>query len=271
MSEGFAQSQQFSELAQLPASDPRRKGFEESLGKLTPAERDHWLAVLRETDQLYADVADVSVPRDLQSRLMRIADEPRTVSRWRQLLQMRLTGPSAAFAAMAAVVVVAVAGYLFYQPVPPLPPISHPLDDAMAMNIATRAITADAAATLAISSDDPAKVQSALNSGSYTFPVMMLKPRANLALQGGGMADLGGSPAVFTRWKGDGVNYTLFEFDGKTAGMPAAFQKTTEAPKESAQDKAQHRVVLWAGPQGACAWALVMDSDTGADVFSTGY
>jgi hypothetical protein len=271
MSEGFAQSQQNSELAQLPATDPRRQAFEASLAKMEPAERQYWQAMLQETDRLYAQMADVAVPRDLEQRLRAIAEENPRASWWRQALQMRLNGPTAAFAALAAVVVVAVTGYLLWQPVPPLPPMARELDDQLARTVAARAINADGAAPLQVASSDAGAVAAALKAHSYTFPVVMLTPRAPLELRGGGECDLGGTPAVFTRWQGGGAHYTLFEFDGKALGMPANFFRNTQAPKDLWHDDSHYRVVLWPGANAACTWALVMDTDAATDLFSGGY
>jgi hypothetical protein len=87
----------------------------------------------------------------------------------------------------------------------------------------------------------------------------------SLNLRGGGVFNYQSSPVVFTRWAGNGVNYTLYQFDPHSLGVPPLFAKMIDTVA-SAQ-----RVVLWPGANGACTWALVLENAKAANPFNTPY
>jgi hypothetical protein len=254
------QSQRLWELVCLPPQDPRRAAVLAEIEAMDREERDYWLNMLRESDEFHLQIRAVQMPAGLEARLLNLPDAPiplrlppRTLLKnvWFQRL------------AAAAAILIILAVYLYW------PASTRPaqlLDDQIAVLIARQA--AENNPPLNITSNNADQVKTALSAQRLPFPVMILQPKTPLDLRGGGVCDFHGTPAVFTRWQGDGRTYTLYQFNGKPLGVPGSFLKTTEIPKEFWHDDYHPRVVIFAGSGGLCTWALVMDSDTAKDVFS---
>lgn len=250
----------------LPPDSPARKSFEAQLQGADPQQRQFWRDMMNETDRLRGQIADVQMPASLAAKLRQIP-ESSPPSAWWELIAARQFGWKTMITAAA--ITVAVASYFFWPVEPSRPTV---LNDDLALAISKDAVdNHEAQLPLAVSSADAAVVQAQLQSRAGAFPVAVLQPRAKLNLEGGGICDFHGTPAVFTRWQGDGVEYTVYQFDGKKLGVPSQFVRTLEVNKSLWHDAHHDSVVLWPGSEGKCTWALVLETESAKDDFSSGY
>jgi|GEM_PF-4118114 len=249
-------------MAQSPPNDPTRQILLARLADMEEKHREHWLGVLRETDQIHAAISQVPVPDNLADRLLIIPDKATARPRF---LRPAFIGT------LAAACLLAVIGSYFLSivtaPKPPRP--LPPMQEAMAMRIATTAVAQySSEAEVQVSSTDTGKLQSELAAHSMPFPVLVLHPRMAMDLAGGGVCDFQGSAAVYTRWKADGLTYTVYEIDQKSLGTPARFKTTTETSPLLWRGDHHYRVVIWPGSAN-CTWAMVMDGEKASDAFSS--
>jgi hypothetical protein len=270
--------QEFQQAACLMPGDPDRLRFESEIQTMNLVERIHWMRELGETDRLRGELDRVQIPSQLVQNLLRIARETSTVDlspaalkpvvpTWRAALNRPMGRLIAAAVALIGI------GLLAYNLWPASEPAGRALlNDKLAGGIAKQAVQLqEAAAPMEFALTDPRKLSDALSSHQFSFPIMMLNPTAKVDFRGGGVCDFEGTPAVYTRWQGKGVNYTVYQFDGKKLGIPASFLTTDQIPRELWHGNSHYRVVIWPGPAGQCTWAVAMDSDTADDVFSGSY
>jgi len=263
MSNWDPENPDLAELANLPRGDSRRQAFEDDLANADASQQEYWRTIMRETDHLSAEFSRLDVPPNLQARLMQIAAPPVAPKRagWMniQISWKHLLGGAVAAAILAG-------AYFLFEPKPAR---MVALDDSFADEIGTQAVqTHESQTPLQITNTDPHVVETALTQDKMPFPVAVLQPNFHLDLVGGGTCDMAGTPAVYTRWRKDGDNYTLLEFDGRRIGIPAEFYRRIDVPQKLWHDTHHYRVVLWPGNSGECTWALVLESDNAKDAFS---
>lgn len=265
MSRAPLTSQLLQELAHLPPADPRRAELHAQIQLMPPEDRDYWLQILQETDLLYAQATRPTVPPGLQEKLLALPDQP-PAPWWKEAGNVQLGWKSLAACALIGIGIIT---YLFWPPPPPGP---RELSQSVAWPISRLAVSRqEAQPPLEVAGGDAGQVQTALSARGFSFPVMVLQPRVPLTLLGGGVCDFGPAPAVFTRWAGNGLTYTLYQFDGRKLGVPDRFLRTTEVPTQLWHDDLRYRVVIWPGRGAPCAWALVMQNDAAIDAFSQSY
>jgi hypothetical protein len=262
MSEWDPQSQLLHELANRAPDDPLRQAFESQLHLSSSIEREHWQALLKETDQFHSELSRVPIPAGLEQKLLGVPDEKAARRPWWDIqLDWRA-------AAAILLITVMIGGYLLL-PSHPRPKLTPVLAESVAVRITDEAVQYhQSQMPLEVASNDAKEVETALGSHNLGFPVMVLQPRADLDLRGGGVCDFGGTPAAFTRWQGNGLTYTVYQFDGKKLGAPPKFLTKLESPKELWVGDNHYRVVIWPGSGGACTWALVMENEKAIDAFS---
>lgn len=248
------------ELAALDPSDPRRRAFEDQLECYPADERAHWIEVLANSDRLYTQMMTPQMDKDLEEKLLAIPDAPMSISK----------GESAArkqpiwvrYAAVFLLIGSIVYGFYAYnQYENSLPAVA--LNQQLADTIAQMAVS-NQAAPVTIDSSDPNVVQKEFGKADLPFTPAVLHPSAPLALQGGGVVYYQSHPIAFTRWNGSGVTYTLYQFAPKALDVPRKFMRMTDSVSSN-------RVVLWPGANGACTWALVLNTNKARDYFSDSY
>lgn len=249
------------ELATLPPADPRRAEFQQRIGSLSAAQRQEWLAVQKESDQLRTSLQQVEPPTDLMDKLLAIPDRI-TVSKgfWR--------GRTAQWGAVAAILIV-LAGVAIYMNMP-APPPEEPkaLADAIANPVAEEAVKFHAALPpLQTTSSDPKEVEKSLQQVMAIAKVIVPHDKS-FVLEGGGECMIDGAKAVFTRWHDSSSSYTVYQIDSGPLKSPESYVTTMKTP-EPAGDPHKYRVVIWPGMGGKCAWALVMDNPSAHDAFSS--
>ena len=147
-------------------------------------------------------------------------------------------------------------------------PVAVQLDPAVGKAIADAAVkNHESSRPLEIASADPDAVAKALSAHGMDFPVLMLKTNNTITLQGGGTCEIAGAQTVYTRWSGNGMHYTLYEFNAPDAGAPNDFVANTQRPKDLWHDDKEYRVMLWPGGGGKCCWALVLEKSDAANPF----
>jgi hypothetical protein len=230
---------------------------------LPVAERAPWFDLLAETDAIYGQMSrDEKLSSELQAKLLAIPDEQPEMS-----LLHRLRNQPIGWMHYAATVLLLI-GMGWYvnsqlQTKHGHPPVVSMLNPQLADAMSHMAIDHESA-PLQINSSDPAVVQQALAKQNLSFTPMILQPSAKLALRGGGVFNFKSAKVVFTRWSGDGVDYTLYQLDPYQIGAPLTFPKvvdTTSTPQ---------RVVIWSGTYGPCTWVLALNNDKAVDHFSGG-
>jgi hypothetical protein len=143
------------------------------------------------------------------------------------------------------------------------------LDEQVALSLTRQVVHLhETKLALEVTDTDSKHVIKALASHNLPFPVSMLLPDGNLlALRGGGVCQIQGVPAAFTRWEGNGLNYSLYQFDGKKLGVPAVFRTSSETPSDLWHDNKHYRVVIWSDASGQSTWALVLENENAQDLF----
>ncbi|HEY4329602.1 MAG TPA: hypothetical protein VGN88_07690 [Phycisphaerae bacterium] len=247
------------ELASLPADDPARQALEAKLqsGQVEGASKGVWESELALTDRLREALEDVAVPENLQRRLLAVPEA-----------KLRAPVRSRRWLSYAAAILLIVGGlvaiYLERTPAAPMP-----LSAEIASAISVQAVK-HSDAPLEIASANPDTVAAALAPRKLDFPVLMLKPMAGATLVGGGTCDFGSAKAAYTKWQNNGLNYTLFEFNGKNFSAPASFNATIQTPAELWRGDKHYQVVMFAGSAqngGKCCWALVMEKENAPNIF----
>jgi len=266
MTDWAPQSERLLELANLPATSLDRQVMQTQVSLTSGVEREYWLSYLAETDRLYEELARVQPPQGLAERLLRLPDGKEAPLPWhKRPVPMD-------WKAVAAILILAVGlvFYLNFNSGPKRPAPIPVLDESIGTPIAEEAIQFHQFnPTMEVASADARQVTDVLAAHQFSFPVMVLQPYDNkIKLVGGGVCDLGGTHAVYTRYNDGKFTYTVFEFDGSKIGIPASFQRTVETPPVFAKNGDHYRVVLWPGQEGKCTWALVLESDAARDQFS---
>jgi hypothetical protein len=269
------------ELANLPAGDPARRKFEAEIVSMPSEQRALWLGVLRETDELRDQLNQVKLPIAFEQRLLHIPRDleleyqPRKSlpSRWSvwnaNWMPLFLRQPANWLHVAAGILFLI--GFSAYQ-LWPADWKSHPLNDRLAHQIARSAVQIHKAQPkLEVVSSDVVRLQSVLASHKLPFEVVVFQPLPKLDLRGGGVCDFDGAPAVYSRWQGAGVTYTVYQFAGPKLGVPDLFFPTTSKPRETWDSTHHYRVVIWRGDENKSTWAVVMENDEVPDVFSMVY
>jgi hypothetical protein len=254
------------ELAHLPPSDPARRELESRLATMSAADRAHWETVLRETDELYAWMANVRMPLGLQEMLLRLPRRPAPEPLWKRLVFRPVPMWVPALCVLMAIVI----GTYQVWPSRPAAYLPPPLDQTMAMTLARQMVRIhESHPPLQVMANDLTQVQKTLASQNLPFNVSVMQSDDNLLeLHGGGVCELSGVPAAFTRWQSkQGLTYTLYQFDGKKLGIPTSFQSATLFPSDLWHDNLHYRVMIWPGSGGHCTWALVLENEQAEDLF----
>jgi hypothetical protein len=258
MNQWDAQSAHLAELATLPSSNPARAELEGQISLMDSSRQDRWRNILRETDALYFELAQVQIPAGLEEQLLLVPGER---SAKRQKFE-RFLGEPIGWKQLAACALIALGILAFVFWPKSVPPELRLLDPALADKIAGLVIQhRQAQASMEISSDNAGKVQAALAARKPPVTVAVAAPRANFVLRGGGTCDFGSTRAVYTSWQANGFSCTLFQFDAKDLGVPPLFQTTVATPKSPPPGSAQYHVVIWPGRDGEGTWALLLESD----------
>ena len=267
MNNGNGESAHLSELANLPQSNPARAELEGQISLMSSTRQDRWRNILRETDALYFELAQVQIPAELQERLLMVPD--RRAAK-RDAFERFLAEPLGwKHLAACALIAIGIFAYVFWPR--GVPRQLQLLDPGLANKIATLAIQhRQAQASLEISSDNAGKVQAALAVHKLPITVAIEAPRAYFVLRGGGACDFGPTRAVYTSWQANSTTYTLFQFNGKDLGVPPLFLTTVATPNASSPGKVQYHVVIWPAGPGEGTWALLLENDAAMAGFMRG-
>lgn len=246
-------------IYQLPG-EARLRELDQRLWALPLQERLYWLALIAEVDQIRASLAGNHWTSQMEAKLLEIPRHTPPISPMQRLLQQPV-GPVHYLLGLLALAALIGAIIWFMQPPPRAlrPQLNHRIADAISsMAIAHHSDQPQ------IKSADPSAVENALTNHGLPFVPVVLQPDGNLALIGGGSFEHQSTAVAFTRWKGDGATYTLYQFNAKQLGAPTDFAQMIDNAGPN------QRVVLWPAGDGTSAWALVLENPHATDMFSSG-
>ncbi len=239
----------------LPEDDPRRREILQRLDDADPDIQLAWADRLRESERLRLALRHVEPRSGLEERLLRI---PATVRRpwwgWR---------PSgwrtAAVLAAALVTTASIIGLLR---------TSSPgtIADA-ASRLAALAIEDHAGhPVLTVTAAGPREVEAGLTT-SAQFGVRVPALDDPYTLVGGRVCSFGSRPIVYTRWRKENHDHSLYQVRLADFGLPEDLLPTTVTTPPTPGNPIGHRVVIWA--EEAFAYALVCDGGDPALVVGT--
>ncbi|MCH7797997.1 MAG: hypothetical protein IID28_06070 [Planctomycetes bacterium] len=239
----------------LPEDDPRRLEILQQLDDADRRTQLAWADRLRESERLRLALRHVEVPGGLEQRLLGI---PASVRRpwWK----WRLTGWRSAAALAAAVITTAAFVTLLRTSA------TGTIADA-ASRLAALAIDDHAGRpVLSVASADPREVEARLTT---TAPFAVRVPALDdpYTLLGGRVCSFGSRPIVYTRWRKDNRDHSLYQVRLADFGLPGNLLPTTVTTPPTPGHPIGHRVVIWA--QEAFAYALVCDGGDQAIVVGT--
>ncbi len=248
------------EIAALPPGPQREAACALRRTTMTEQERQTFDVVLHENDALRHDtIAEVALPVGVLDRLREIPDAAPRLGLFRRLMKEPL-----GWKQVAALLVVSVGLWWVYG-IATAPFVPRPLDAATAQSITRLAMAhQQSGPTLEYRNSDRDKVLEAINLHKMPFAVMIPDPGHGYELVGEGTCKLGDVAAVFTQWKGDGTELTLYQFDGRPLGAPLQF-----IPAEGPTDT-QHSVTIWSGVPGPCTWVVVINAPGKGNPFQYG-
>lgn len=242
------------------SSPEARRELEQRLAAMPTAERAYWLGLIAEVDGWRKTLGSNGWHAGMEAKLLDIPKHAPPISPMHRLLHQ----PVGWMHYAAAVVVLTIlGGAIFWSMQPGSPPVPPQLNQQVADAISQMAITHHSG-NVQINNSIPSAVESALMNRGLPFSPVVLHPTGSLTLKGGGSFDYRSSPVAFTRWSGDGANYTLYQFDAKQLGAPTNFAEKID------NAGAGEQVVLWPAGDGASAWALVLENSHARDMFSGG-
>lgn len=229
----------------LPDDDPLRR---EILQRLDDADQEiqlAWADRLRESERLRLALRHVEPPGGLEQRLMRI---PATVRRpWWGL---RPTGWRSAAVLAGAVITIATIVAL-------LRTSTHGTIADAASRLAALAIDDHAGRpVLTVVAAGPREVESRLMT-SAPFTVRIPALDEPYTLLGGRVCSFGTRPIIYTRWRKDYHDHSLYQVRLTDFGLPDDLLPTTVTTPPTPGHPIGHRVVIWA--EEAFAYALVCD------------
>lgn len=239
----------------LPDDDPRRREVLQQLDDADAGIQLAWADRLRENERLRLALRHVDVPEGLEQRLSGI---PATVRRpwwgWHP------TGWRSA-ALFAAAVITTVAMVTLSRT-----STTGTIADA-ASRLAALAIDDHAGRpALTVATGDPREVEKRLTS-SAGFMVRIPALDEPYTLLGGRVCSFGSRPIVYTRWRKDDHDHSLYQVRLTDFGLPDDLLPTTVTTPPTPGHPIGHRVVIWA--QEAFAYALVCDGGDPAIVVGT--
>jgi hypothetical protein len=276
MNNGNDNSDRLNELAHLPPHHPHRRELEGLLASMPADERARWDGILLQTDELYSWMAEVQMPAGLEETLLRIprklpqTPKPAAAPFWRNLSLRKILFMPVPMWVPAACILLAICNATYQLlPIIPRDHTAPVLDQQIALSLTREVVHLhESPMALEVADADSTRVIKALAAHNLPFPVSMLFPDgAPLALRGGGVCNIEGVPAAYTRWVGDGLTYSLYQFDGTKLGMPADFRISRETPSDLWHDNKHYRVVIWSDDSGKSTWALVLENEKAQDVF----
>ncbi len=239
----------------LPDDDPRRREVLQRLDDADPRTQLAWTDRLRQSERLRLALRHVEPREGLEQRLLRIPD---TVRRpwwgWRPTSWRRAAVLAAAVITIAAIVT------LLRTSTP------GTIADA-ARRLAALAIDDHAGRpVLSVASADPREVETRLTT---TAPFAVRVPALDdpYTLLGGRVCSFGSRPIVYTRWRKDNRDHSLYQVRLTDFGLPDDLLPTTVTTPPTPGHPIGHRVVIWA--QEAFAYALVCDGADQAIVVGT--
>jgi len=255
------------EIACLPVNDPLRVQLHKKSQAAGGADHVRLELELALTDRLRAALTDVQPAggnEALLGRLLAIAEDAKS--------RPQPAAPRGRFLRVAAAVLLSLglvgAATYYYWPDTPSGAVAEQLSPGVGKAIVDAAIrNHESGKPLEISSSDADAVTKALAAHGMDFPVLVLKSNPSVKLEGGGTCQIGAAQAAYTRWAGNGMRYTLYEFNAADAGAPPDFIAKSELPRELWHDDKQYHVILWPGAAGKCCWALVLEKPDAGNPF----
>ena len=239
----------------LPEDDPRRREILQRLDDADPDIQLAWADRLRESERLRLALRHVEPRGGLEERLLRI---PGTVRRpwwgWRP------TGWRSAAVLAAAIITTATIVALLRTS------STGTIADA-ASRLAALAITDHAGRpVLTVTAAVPREVEAGLTTLA-PFAVKVPALDEPYTLVGGRVCSFGSRPIVYTRWRKDNHDHSLYQVRLADFGLPEDLLPTTVTTPPTPGHPIGHRVVIWA--RDVFAYALVCDGSDAALVAGT--
>ena len=239
------------DAALLPEDDPRRRQVLRRLEDADSRIQLAWADRLREVERLRLALRHVDVPGGLEQRLMGI---PATVRRGWRLTRWR----GAAVLAAAVITTAAIVTLLRTSS-------TGTIADA-ASRLAALAINDHAGRPiLTVMTEDPREVEAQLAAAAFAVRIPALDERYTLL--GGRVCSFGTRPIVYTRWRKDDHDHSLYQVRLTDFGLPGDLLPTTVTTPPTPGNPIGHRVVIWA--RDVFAYALVCDGSDAALVAGT--
>jgi hypothetical protein len=259
-----AQFERWQTMAGLPAGDPERREVEKLLPSLPAPQRDALAATMKDADRLRSELMRVQPPVGFEIGLLTIGlkNAAAAVQPW---WRPSLAGSFGLKQAAAILFVIGTLTYLWW-PSGDLPR-AMPLSDAKVQQISNWALQYRTA-PVDVNSSAPTTVLAALSDKHLPFNVDLPHPEAQVKLIGGGVCRFGSANVAFTRWRSNQDTITLYQFDGKQAGVSNWFMPASQCAEQDTKDQHRYSVTIWPDPARNCTWALVTQKQEDAEAFS---
>ena len=198
------------EASSLPAGDALRLEIERTVAGNGSPEATRWNDLLTEAQSIREALEDVSVPADLQRRLLTIPDSDPATDLISEKDEKR---PVSRLAWVISAVVVIAAGFLLLQPRK-----SNSRLETVALLAVNNHLNHADEQNLSVETADPDELASVL---SRELPFEIAAPRLNaeFQLRGGRKCTLGAHPAALSLWKRGRDEYSVFQFRRNDFGI----------------------------------------------------
>jgi hypothetical protein len=258
-----AQFERWQTMAGLPAGDPERREVEKLLPSLPAPQREALAATMKDADRLRAELMRVQPPIGFEMGLLTIGlkNAAAAVHPW---WRPTFSGSFGLKQAAAILLIVGTLTYLWW-PSGDLPR-ARPLSEQKVRQIADWALE-NQTVPVDVNSSAPMTVLAALSDKHLPFNVDLPQPQEKLQLVGGGVCQFGSASVAFTRWQSSKDTFTLYQFDGKQAGVSNWFMPTTQCAEPGSKENRPHTVTLWPDLERNCTWALVTEKQEDAEAF----
>jgi len=235
------------DTALLPEDDPRRLAFVRSLDLATDQQRNAWIALLAENEELRLRLRAGDVPAGLSERVRSIREGDRPGRR-------RLSGfKIASFAAAVALTASLLASILVHLSGPsPSKAAIHELATLAAHDHASRpelTIKTASLKTLAQGLGDEAP-----------FDLHVAPPLSGAVLVGGRVCSFGDRPLLYTCWHVGGDDVAVYQVGAEGFGLPSHSSPTLVTLTGGSKDSIANQVKVWA--DDGFAYAMVRSDNS---------
>ena len=227
-------SRSMGEVAALSPEESLRREIERDVKRHGSWAQEEWRALLREGECLREQLRAVSVPDDLQQRLLEIPDAG-LPKRW----SPRRRWPMAA--GLAAAVALSVTGFLV---------VRNAIQSSRLQTLALLAINNHLNDPhVSVETRDAIELGRAL-SEELPFEVVVPALGEGFELSGGRKCKLGTHPVAYSLWDSPGGRFSLFQCRPQDFGLPARIRRKVIRANPPAVKGELRSVLLWADVTG---------------------